>query len=60
MTSQNNREPTLDEIEVRLEELNKLPELSPKEREEFVHLILLRAEVLDRLHELRTGRKPIL
>ena len=51
---------SLQDVEVRIEELNKIEILSEDERQEFIDLALRRMEILDELHYQRTGRWPIL
>ena len=56
----NDYELSLDEVEVRIEELNKLESFTEEERQEFIYLALRRMEILDEVHYQRIGRRPIL
>jgi len=60
MTSINKDIESLQDVEIRLEELNKLDKFSPREKAEFIDLALRRMEILDDIHYQRIGRRPIL
>lgn len=51
---------SLQEVEVRIEELNRLDEFTEEERQEFIDLAIRRMEILDDIFYEKHGKRLIL
>jgi len=51
---------SLQEVETRIEELDKLENFTEEERQEFIDLVLRRMDILDDIFYEKTGKRPIL
>ena len=53
-------EMSLQEVEVRIEELDKKASFTEEERQEFIDLAMRRMEILDDIFYQKHGKRPIL